>query len=256
MRLRTVLNNPQARGRAISRIAGMSAIWPYRCTGTIAAGRAPGSPEVDRTAASRRSTSMRNVPGSMSTSTGTAPVASIAAIVATAVCETVNTASPVPTPRARSASSKASVPLPTPTQSAAPRIGGELRLECVDLRAKDVRPALQHAVDGDIDLRPSRSVGATRGRLRNETRHRHRDYPSAHHEAADWRGTTGTIGKAASGVVAQVLAVETECQLEALAQGYVRCPSKPGVDERPVAEVVADVDPAVLVRKLVDRVRP
>jgi len=40
---------------------------------------------------------------------------SIAATVATAVCDTVNTSSPAPIPQARNASSIASVPLPAPT---------------------------------------------------------------------------------------------------------------------------------------------
>jgi len=44
----------------------------------------------------------------------TAPARSIAATVATAVCDTVKTRSPAPMPQARTASSSASVPLPVP----------------------------------------------------------------------------------------------------------------------------------------------
>ena len=56
----------------------------------------------------------------MSISTGVAPTISIAATVATAVCDTVTTLVPGPTPSARSASASASVPLPQPTAAVAP----------------------------------------------------------------------------------------------------------------------------------------
>ena len=74
-----------------------------------------------RIASSRQFTSIVKVSGSTSTSTGEAPVSSIAATVATAVCETVMTASPGPTSQARKASAIASVPFPTPTTWRAPR---------------------------------------------------------------------------------------------------------------------------------------
>ena len=57
----------------------------------------------------------------MSTSTGVAPASSMAATVATAVCETVKTGRPGPMPQARSARSSASVPLPTPIAWPTPR---------------------------------------------------------------------------------------------------------------------------------------
>ena len=56
----------------------------------------------------------------MSISTGVAPTISMAATVATAVCETVATAQPGPTPSARNASASASVPLAQPMAWAAP----------------------------------------------------------------------------------------------------------------------------------------
>ena len=56
----------------------------------------------------------------MSISTGTAPAISMAATVATAVCDTVATAQPGPMPRPRNASASASVPLPQPTACAVP----------------------------------------------------------------------------------------------------------------------------------------
>ena len=57
---------------------------------------------------------MTNPPASISTSTAVAPARSIAATVATAVCDTVKTRSPAPMPQARKASSIASVPLAQP----------------------------------------------------------------------------------------------------------------------------------------------
>ena len=54
----------------------------------------------------RRSRSVQSIVyvcGSMSTKTGVAPVEEIATVVATAVCETVNTSSPGPMSSARSA---------------------------------------------------------------------------------------------------------------------------------------------------------
>src|SRR6266699_6126816 len=78
----------------------------------MAAGRPDGG---ERNATAREAGSIVKPPGSMSTSTGTAPARSIAATVATAVCETVNTRSPGATLQASNASSIASVPLPAPT---------------------------------------------------------------------------------------------------------------------------------------------
>ncbi len=63
---------------------------------------------------------MLNPSFSISISTGIAPARSIAATVATAVCDTVNTRSPAPMPQARTASSSASVPLPQPIPCATP----------------------------------------------------------------------------------------------------------------------------------------
>ena len=58
---------------------------------------------------------MVKVSGSMSTSSGVAPVISMAATVATAVWETVTTVLPGPMPMPRSVSASASVPLAQPT---------------------------------------------------------------------------------------------------------------------------------------------
>ena len=59
---------------------------------------------------------MQRVAGSMSTSTGFAPVPAIASSVAMNVLGTVTTSRPGPAPSATSASLSASVPLLTPTQ--------------------------------------------------------------------------------------------------------------------------------------------
>ena len=64
---------------------------------------------------------MQRVAGSMSTSTGFAPVAAIASSVAMNVLGTVTTSRPGPAPSATSASRSASVPSLTPTQWAAPQ---------------------------------------------------------------------------------------------------------------------------------------
>ena len=56
----------------------------------------------------------------MSSSSGVAPAISIAATVATAVCETVTTVEPSPMPRPRRISASASVPLAQPTARVVP----------------------------------------------------------------------------------------------------------------------------------------
>ena len=63
--------------------------------------------------------SIVKVTGSTSTTTGTAPIEQIAAIVATAVWATVNTSSPGATSQASNASRSASVPDATPIPQAA-----------------------------------------------------------------------------------------------------------------------------------------
>jgi hypothetical protein len=64
---------------------------------------------------------MQRVAGSMSTSTGLAPVAAIASSVAMNVLGTVTTSRPGCAPSATSASRSASVPSLMPTQWAAPQ---------------------------------------------------------------------------------------------------------------------------------------
>ena len=56
----------------------------------------------------------------MSISSGVAPAISIAATVATAVCDTVTTVAPGPMSSARNARASASVPLAQPTAAAVP----------------------------------------------------------------------------------------------------------------------------------------
>ena len=87
----------------------------YRCTATTAFGRKlPEILEKLRTDSDNFCTSILRVEGSTSMTTGVAPLISIAAAVATAVWETVNTASPEPTLSERSARLIASVPFATP----------------------------------------------------------------------------------------------------------------------------------------------
>ena len=66
-------------------------------------------------------TSIRYVPGSMSTNRGVPPAVTIAATVGIAVFDVVITSSPGRMPSARNASTSASVPLPTPTPFPAPQ---------------------------------------------------------------------------------------------------------------------------------------
>ena len=74
----------------------------------------------------------------------------IAATVATAVCDTVMTSSPVCTPHARSARISASVPLFTPTQCFTPIC--PQRLSNARGRPKDVAAAIQHGRYCAVDL--------------------------------------------------------------------------------------------------------
>ena len=92
---------------AIVLIAGMSAHWPYRCTGMIAF-------VCGVIAASIFDGSMHFVSGSQSTNTAVAPAIQIASAVAKNVFGCVMTSSPGPMPMAISASQIASVPLPVP----------------------------------------------------------------------------------------------------------------------------------------------
>ena len=62
-----------------------------------------------------------SVSRSTSASTGTAPVCTIASIVAKNVCAGAITSSPGPTPHASSAANSASVPFETPRPWAAPQ---------------------------------------------------------------------------------------------------------------------------------------
>src|SRR6266516_1380105 len=82
------------------------------CTGTIAFVRS-------LSASATSAGAIVQLVGSMSISTGVAPVARIAPTVAKKVCETVITSSPGPTPSAFKASSSAVVPFETATQSEA-----------------------------------------------------------------------------------------------------------------------------------------
>ena len=92
---------------AIAQMAGMSAHWPYRCTGMMAL-------VLGVMAASIFFGSMQRVLGSQSTNTTVAPTTHAASAVAKKVLGWVMTSSPGPMPRAMSVSQIASVPLPTP----------------------------------------------------------------------------------------------------------------------------------------------
>ena len=92
---------------AMALIAGMSAHWPYRCTGMIAF-------VCGVIAASIFDGSMHLVSGSQSTNTAVAPAIQIASAVAKNVFGCVMTSSPGPMPMAISASQIASVPFPVP----------------------------------------------------------------------------------------------------------------------------------------------
>ena len=92
---------------AMAQMAGMSAHWPYRCTGTI-------SFVLGVIAASISFGSMHLVWGSQSTKTTVAPTIQAASAVAKKVLGCVMTSSPGPMPSAIMVSQSASVPLPTP----------------------------------------------------------------------------------------------------------------------------------------------
>ena len=71
----------------------------------------------------------------------------MAATVATAVCDTVTTASPGPTPQARKAKCSASVPLPTPNGIAYAEIPCKLLQKGGNLLRQDITAALKHPLD-------------------------------------------------------------------------------------------------------------
>ena len=95
--------------------------------------------------------SMLHVVGSMSTKTGLAPTIQIASAVAKKVLATVMTSSPGPMPSAMKDSQSASVPIAADGVLRAP-IGRQFLLEPRQRRAHDVLAALQHLVNGGVDL--------------------------------------------------------------------------------------------------------
>ena len=101
----------------------------------------------------------------MSISTAVAPARSMAAMVATAVWETVNTRSPLPMPQARKASSIRSVAYTDGVGS--PDESRESRLEGLDFLAKDVKAAVENASDGGIYGGALREIAGARIGLRN-----------------------------------------------------------------------------------------
>ena len=126
MRLAAVFDDGEVVPRGDPLDRGMSAGWPYRCTGRIARVRGP-------MARSTASGSIVRRTGSMSANTGRAPVIITASAVYAADSGVVITSSPAPMPSARRISAMASVPVPTPTACARPS-PRELRLEGLDLR--------------------------------------------------------------------------------------------------------------------------
>ena len=125
--------------------SGMSAVRPYRCTGTMAR-------VFDVIAASILVTSILRVLGSQSTNTGVAPASQMASAVAKKVLDVVMISSPGPRPKRQ--------------KDEPQRVGagvdadGFLRLhvtrqfffELDQLRAEHITAALEHVEDGLIDL--------------------------------------------------------------------------------------------------------
>ena len=119
----------------------MAAIWPNRCTATMARVRGV-------TAASTAAGSMLNVAGSMSTNTGVPPALWMAPAVAKKVKGVVITSSPGWRSSALSGSSRASVPLAQAIGVPGVRERGHGGLELPDLGAHDEGLALDHGHDG------------------------------------------------------------------------------------------------------------
>src|SRR3989304_3916258 len=112
-----------------------------------ALGTFPPKAPPSRNAASRRAGSIVYVAGSMSTNTGVAPARSMAATVATAVCDTVITASPAPILSAPRPNWTPSVPLaPAAEPPAAVQLDQQLGklLQADDLATSEV----EHAAAG------------------------------------------------------------------------------------------------------------
>src|SRR5712691_4195685 len=169
-------------------------------------------------AASACAGSMVSVAGSTSTSTGTAPACTMAAIVGAQVLPAVTTSSPGPTPRASNASHRASVPLATATAWPTPQYLANSRSSSAAESPRMNRPRAK--------TRPTSA--STRGRMLSIRRRRSR------------KGTTS------GGVVLTELAVELEGPLEAVGQRHAGLPSEDARRAAKVRVVVADVDGAAV----------
>src|SRR6185437_16263063 len=112
-------------------IGSISAGWPYKWTGKIAATRRPMRRLIRRPSPSRRQCALRysrnlftlklQVVGSTSTNSGRARACTTASAVAIKLLGTVITACPAPIPAASKAKRRASVPLLTPMQWRVPQ---------------------------------------------------------------------------------------------------------------------------------------
>src|ERR1019366_1497112 len=127
----------------------------------------------------------------MSISSGVAPAISIAATVATAVCETVTTVQPGPTPSARNASA-----------SAEP--GREFRLEGATFGAEDVPTGAEGARHRRIDLGLQRAIAGAGIGLRH--------------------GDGGRVHVGTSEIRSQPRAIPVERTPDAVLQRHHRCP--------------------------------
>ena len=94
----------------------------------------------------------------MSISTGVAPAISMAATVATAVCETVATASPVADAEAAQGQRQRVGAVGDADGVADADVGGEFRFEGRDLLAEDVPAAVERARHRRVDLRLAGAV--------------------------------------------------------------------------------------------------
>ena len=171
MRLAGVLDDQQVvlRGQ-ISRIGSMSAICPYRCTGTIAVTGLPVRLLIARPSRVARAlrlqvrAQLRRVHACRCArrrrrNPACAPACEIASVVAMNVFGTVTTVSPGFTPAAISANRSASVPLPTPTQCRAPQNSAKSRSNPSTI-GPPMNPAVLHGAAGRPTPAPLRARGA------------------------------------------------------------------------------------------------
>ena len=129
-----------------------------RAARTGARARPPPCPGRPRLRAG--SGSMQRVAGSMSTSTGFAPVAAIASSVAMNVLGTVTTSRPGPAPSASEGEPQRLGAVAEPDAVLGAAVVGERRLELVQIRGERERSAARDPVEGRGELRLERLVGA------------------------------------------------------------------------------------------------